>query len=497
MKTMNIIKEMALCVPFLLASCNNNEELVSEGSETKVLFTVDEFESATITRTTVDPNNNYAITWASGDAIGIFPREGYQEPFVIPADQVGKSTASFDGGYWALKEGLTYNAYYPFDKANFESAEMKTQIPVTYLGQEQDGTACGIGAYDYTYSDWMTATGGSVKFKFHHIGAFVIFHLEYPATTTYTQLTLSADADVIPTSGTYDLTANEVNFVADNDALTNSISLTLKNCSGTAGETGTFYMMLPPMDFSGRELTLTLTSSAGTTCSYSIEPFTIVKAKKYELTGAPIESNVEGTIDGWVEDDAPTYQAVDLGLSVKWATCNVGASSPEEYGGYYAWGETEEKSDYSWGDTYKWCNGSMNSMTKYCTNSNYGTVDNKTVLDLEDDVAHVKWGGSWRMPTLDEIQELVNKCTWKWTSLNGVNGQLVTGPNGNSIFLPAAGYRRVTDLLYRGTCGSYWSATLSEYYTYCACNLVVDDGYGYWYNNWDRGCGHTVRPVTE
>ena len=488
MKTMNIIKGMALCVPFLFASCSNNEELVSEGNETKVLFTVDEFESATITRTTVDPNNNYAITWASGDAIGIFPREGYQEPFVIPADQVGKSTASFDGGYWALKESLTYNAYYPFDKANFESAEMKTQIPVTYLGQEQDGTACGIGAYDYTYSDWMTATGGSVKFKFHHIGAFVIFNLKYPATTTYTKLTLSADADVIPTSGTYDLTANEVNFVADNDALTNSISLTLKDCLGTAGETGTFYMMLPPMDLSGSEVTVTLTSSAGTTCSFSIEPFTIVKAKKYELTGEPIESKVEGSIDGWIEDDTPTYEAVDLGLSVKWATCNVGASSPEEFGDHFAWGEIEPKLRYDYDNSSIW-DVSVSEL------ESRGIIGSDGNLTADYDAASVNWGSGWRMPTRDEIEELINNCTWTWTTQNGVSGCKVKGSNGNSIFLPAAGHREGTGFSLSSG-GIYWSATVGDWYTghtlYFASHLV-----GGYVGSDDCCFGNTVRPVSE
>lgn len=283
MNANTIFKGMALCVPFLMMSCNDTSELANEGNNMKVFFTVDEFESTSATRTTVDPTNNYAITWASGDAIGIFPREGYQEPFVIPTDQIGQSNASFDGGYWALKEGLTYNAYYPFDKANFESAEMKTKIPVTYLGQEQDGTTCGIGAYDYTYSDWTEATSGSVNFKFHHIGVFAIFTLKYPATATYTKLTLSANTAIIPTTGTYDLTAEEVNFVADNDGLASFISLTLKNCSGTAGETGMFYMMLPPMDLSGSKLALTLTNSEGTSQSYSLESFNAVKGTKYEL----------------------------------------------------------------------------------------------------------------------------------------------------------------------------------------------------------------------
>lgn len=187
--------------------------------------------------------------------------------------------------------------------------------------------------------------------------------------------------------------------------------------------------------------------------------------------------------------------AVDLGLSVKWASCNVGAKSPEEYGGYYAWGETEEKTDYSW-STYKWCNGSSDKLTKYCTSSSYSTVDNKTTLDLEDDVAHVQWGGNWRMPTLDEIKELCDKCSWEWTTVNGIKGQKVTGPNGNSVFLPAAGCRFGTDVYYRGSSGNYWSATLSELDSSFAYNLYFYSGSHYW-NGYCRYGGHTVRPVTE
>ena len=189
------------------------------------------------------------------------------------------------------------------------------------------------------------------------------------------------------------------------------------------------------------------------------------------------------------------YKKVNLGLSVCWAECNIGASSPEEYGDYFAWGETEEKNNYDW-STYKWCKGSNDTMTKYCTNGKYGTVDNKTVLDPADDVAHVKWGGSWRMPTKDEIKELVNKCSWQWTTVNGVNGYKVTGPNGNSIFLPAAGYRYGTELFDRGSFGYYWSGTLDEDYSGYAYRLDFSSGGRDWYNN-SRDYGHTVRPVTE
>ncbi|MBQ8257892.1 MAG: TIR domain-containing protein [Bacteroidaceae bacterium] len=186
-------------------------------------------------------------------------------------------------------------------------------------------------------------------------------------------------------------------------------------------------------------------------------------------------------------------RAVDLGLSVKWASCNVGATAPEEYGDYYAWGETEEKSNYFW-STYKYCNGSYDSMTKYCTSSGYGTVDNKTTLEPCDDVASVKWGGTWRMPTRAEQQELISKCTWTWTTLNGVKGYRVTGPNGNSIFLPAAGYRNGTGVNYRGSGGLYWSSSLGSSSSNDACNLGFISGF--YDRNYDSRCGgRSVRPV--
>ncbi|MCF0199332.1 MAG: hypothetical protein HUK02_08425, partial [Bacteroidaceae bacterium] len=131
-------------------------------------------------------------------------------------------------------------------------------------------------------------------------------------------------------------------------------------------------------------------------------------------------------------------EAVDMGLSVKWATYNVGAAAPEECGGYYAWGETESKYNYT----------DKTSRTR--------GVKMKNISGTEYDVAHVKWGGNWRMPTIEEVTELVVKCNWKRTEKNGVIGYLVTGRTGNTIFLPAAGYRHNTSLHSRGTNGYYW-----------------------------------------
>ena len=190
---------------------------------------------------------------------------------------------------------------------------------------------------------------------------------------------------------------------------------------------------------------------------------------------------------------------VDLGLpsGTLWATMNVGASAPEDYGDYFAWGETASKDNYDW-STYKWCNGSNTTMTKYCIHSNYGYngfTDGKTELDPEDDAAYVNWGPSWRMPTTEQQRELVENCTWTWTQQNGVNGRLVTGPNGNIIFLPAAGYRWDESLYNAGSGGYYWSRTLDSSYSDYAFYLNFYSDGVYWYSGYDRNYGHSVRAV--
>ncbi|MBQ0020730.1 MAG: zinc finger-like domain-containing protein [Bacteroidales bacterium] len=154
------------------------------------------------------------------------------------------------------------------------------------------------------------------------------------------------------------------------------------------------------------------------------------------------------------------HEWVDLGLSVKWATMNVGATTASGYGEYYAWGETSSKSNYDW-STYKWSTGNTDHLTKYCTSSRYGTVDDKRTLTLDDDAAHVNWGGKWRIPTNTEIKELFRNSTWKWTTQNGIKGIIVTSKiNGNSIFLPAAGDKGQV-VSFNIVNGSYWSSSLN------------------------------------
>ena len=190
---------------------------------------------------------------------------------------------------------------------------------------------------------------------------------------------------------------------------------------------------------------------------------------------------------------------VDLGLpsGTCWATCNLGTSSPTEYGNYYAWGETTTKTTYSW-STYLWCNESYNALTKYNTNIDYSiyhSVDNLTTLESSDDAATSNWGTGWRMPTREEMNELLNNCNCVWTTQNGVYGEKFIGPNGNIIFLPAAGYYDDSGLINAGTKGRYWSSSLGTGYPYYATNCYIySDYYGEMsYNN--RSDGLTIRPV--
>ena len=159
-------------------------------------------------------------------------------------------------------------------------------------------------------------------------------------------------------------------------------------------------------------------------------------------------------------------------------------------------GRSRAKTTYDW-STYKYCVDNWDNLTKYCTNSDYGKdgfTDNKTVLDPEDDATTANWGGAWRMPTTAEQQELIDNCKWNWTTQNGVNGYKVTGPNGNSIFLPAAGWMSGGTLYSAGSGSVYWSSSLYTDNLGCADCVLFNSGGVDRFGN-DRGRGLSVRPV--
>lgn len=180
----------------------------------------------------------------------------------------------------------------------------------------------------------------------------------------------------------------------------------------------------------------------------------------------------------------PLYRDLGLPSGIKWSVRNLGAIRPEDYGYYFAWGETKPKDVYDW-STYKWCNDNETTLTKYCTNSDNGTMDNKTVLDSEDDAATMNWGENWRMPTFVEWSELLDQCTWKYETRHGVPGCTVVGRNGNTIFLPlpqlSSGYNY------------YWSSSLvthsNDIISWC---MHIHPEHC---SNLERFCGALVRPV--
>ncbi|MBO6081713.1 MAG: leucine-rich repeat protein [Bacteroidales bacterium] len=207
----------------------------------------------------------------------------------------------------------------------------------------------------------------------------------------------------------------------------------------------------------------------------------------------------------------PIPEAVDRGLTsgLKWASFNLGASKPEEYGDYFAWGETEpyyssldpltwkpgKETGYDW-PSYRWCQGSKYSLNKYCIDSRYGYngfTDGKTELDLADDAAYVNLGDKWRIPTRAEQEELINSCTWTWATERGIEGYRVSSKkNGNSIFLPANGYLGI-DGFDGGGNGDYWSASVWPNRTYDAYDM--DFTSNFLSTNNGRCEGRGIRPV--
>lgn len=196
------------------------------------------------------------------------------------------------------------------------------------------------------------------------------------------------------------------------------------------------------------------------------------------------------------DDASDIHEYVDLGLpsGTLWATMNVGAEKPEDYGDFFAWGETKPKETYNW-STYKYYNTSYNVVTKYCSDSSHGSIDNKNELEMDDDAATVNWGVNWQMPNSAQIEELINNdyTTTTWTTINNVYGRMIISrKNGNRIFLPCSGYRR-DDEVNRVGC-FYWTCSLYTSYSRNAFSFYSNKDNLKLTNDF-RFYGLSVRPV--
>ena len=458
---------------FSMSACSNEEELqadVSTEGVNKITMTATDFEYPT-TRTDFEiGSSGAAFKWAKNDTVGIFPNEGAQVYFPMISG-AGTNSASFTGGGWALKSSATYAAYYPFIGDMYLNQK---KIPISYTGQVQagNGSTAHLGTYDFMAASATTAENGGVNFSFKHLGCLVQLKIIVPVAQTLPSVILSADEEVFVDEGYINLTSESPAIVPTKT--TKTLKIELKDVATiAANEVVTVYFMMAPVDMTGKTLTIKSGEIEGKVDAKNFEG-----GKAYQLATS-------------LKNSGPI--AVDLGLSVKWASCNVGAESPEEYGDYFAWGETEEKSNYDW-ETYKWWSDANGD----------GQSEENEMIDIGNnisgtkyDVAHVKWGGGWRIPTKNEIQELVDRCSWKMTIYSEVNGYLVTGPNGNSIFLPAAGDNKS----YNGHSGYYWASTVGGNealhggsccaYCFSFWSSGYEDGYC------SRSDAHSVRPVSD
>ena len=450
--------------------------------------------------------------------------------------------------YTSLAYGFLWGTSESTLNTNFKCLEIKDNAIAATLTSLSHKTRYWYKAYvtlgnHIFYGEVKTFTTDVVK-----VESVSLDKTEYTFNTIGNTLTLKAT--VLPA----DATNNSVEWSSDNESVATvdnngrvtskgngKAVITVKTKDQEKTATCEVTVSVPVSSISLNKTSLTLIEGEEETLVVTINPSNaadkIIKWTSSDTSVAAVDENGKvtavskgtATIKAEVNDGSGKYAtcsvnvyrveplvAVDLGLSIKWANENIGARWPEDYGDYYAWGEVEpyyssqdpltwkdgKTAGYNWA-SYKWCNGYKNKLTKYCpTNkTSYwdgeGSPDGKTVLEPEDDAAHVSLGGKWRMPTDEEWTELRTKCAWTWTTQNGVNGRLVTGPNGNCIFLPATGCRFDTFLSYVGSSGYYWSSSLYTYDPYSAWSVNLYSGYVSRESGYYRCDGFSVRPVTE
>ena len=523
------------CVIFGLAAmtaCSQESGIGSDFESSNLISaTATDFAFNGTTRTSITQTGGDApaFAWKDGDVIGVIPLNGktVQSNYEIAEIGTDPKQAMFDGGVWALREGKEYAAYYPYQ---YEAIPSGGSLSFSFLGQTQSANNSleHIGAYDYMYASAVVPQGGNVQFNFKHLISLVRLQITVPSADTFTRLVLESTESWFANTSELSLSDGSMTVKEPSkSAFINLNDITVDDHNILT----VWFATLPTKVLESKTLALKLFGNNGTVTGEltGLTSFEAGKSYSFACT-ASTESSVE---------------YVDLGLSVKWATCNLGANAPEEYGDYYAWGdiETYYEDGYAQESPQKhWKNGKSGGYsennykfyqreiaetdiydndgfliakagsvvaggyTKYVLKSYAdrwgfkGFYDGKTVLDIEDDVAHIKLGGKWRMPTSSEINELINNCTWTWASYKGVNGYKVTskkdGYTDKWIFLPAACERDDTSLRNVGSYGYYWSSSLDANYPYYANRLYFDSSDVSRFSS-HRYYGLSVRPVYD
>ncbi len=504
---MKRIISLSLLATLAVCGCQVKEinEITNETKnepEAKVFTAIIE-DNNTETKTSLDDEGN--VLWKQGDQVSIFAGSTINEQYQVTDESDGKTAAALNRvtspGFVAGTDIDNNIAYYPYTAtagiAKSGSGYVISDITLPATQTYAEGSFSN-GAFPMTA---VTSGANDYNLKFRNVLGGL--KLQLTGTARIASVSITGNRDEILCGAAEVTVANGVvPSINLKDASAKTVTLVCGTGVQLNAETATaFIIALPAMTMEGG-FTVTVTDNDGVQMEIkTTKPQTITRSNLLKMPTVTYEAT---SYSG--------HQYVDLGLpsGLKWATCNVGANSPEEYGDYFAWGETEpyysSLDPLTWKDgktagyiwvSYQWCNGSSNTLTKYNTNSEYGpVVDNKIILDIEDDAARANWGGSWRMPTYQDWTELREKCTWTWTTQNGVNGRLVTGPNGKHIFLPAAGYRDAGGPYLEGSYGRCWSSSLDTDNPSDAWGVdFLSDGV---FRGSDGRCyGHSVRPVTE
>lgn len=450
------IAASAMAAIALLASCSG-DDMVQQPDNTKQNTTesgicvngtdfvaADGFAANGSTRTALKPTDKgITFAWSEGDIVGVFSKTAKQQVPMYMVSGANTQDAQFESKGFQLMPGEQYVAYFPI----VDKVTASPVVPVSYLGQTQDGnnSYANISKYDYMVSDQVTPESlNQAAFKLHHMGSILRLRITMPTADTYKSVTLSTGSSTehkFNTEVNLDLFGSSVIVPT---AQSNDMTVTLNNVSTTESDkTLTVWMMLSPTDLTGQPVSVTIASATegvdDITCSYT-------PSKAYE-SGKAYSVSI----------DATTPEYVDLGLPSGnlWATCNIGASKPEESGTSLAWGADKFISSTSYGDYPCYLIvSSLNRWVSYKGSSSY-------------DSARLVLGSHWATPSEDDWIDLLDNSNYKWTTLNGVNGLLVTGPNQKTIFLPASGYYSPAAGEYKkqGEYGRYWTSMFNAQYS--------------------------------
>ena len=489
---------VGICAILTVYSCQVKELNVVIPESNSFSAVIDDEFYGLETRTSLDADGN--VLWKKGDQVSIFAGSTINEQHQVSDASDGKTTASLikvsSPGFIAGTEIANNIAFYPYS-SNASIVKSGDSYVISEISlpaiQHYAESSFGMGSFPMIA---VTSSETDMNLKFKNILGGV--KLQLKGTETIASISITGNKNEI-LSGDAEVTASNASTpsVILNDASAKTVTL---DCGGGVqlnAETATsFIIALPPMELSSG-FTVIVTD---------------VKKKQMEIKTTKTQTIKRSillkmpavTYEGSTSPSISIPEIVDLGLSVKWASFNLGASKPEEYGDYYSWGETQSKTEYTW-PTYQWCNGSYSTLTKYCFTSSRGYngfTDGKKSLEIQDDAARTQLGSQWRLPTDTELLELANtnKCRWQWTTLNGVPGYLVVSvSNGNSIFLPASGrYYRNNGLEKTETDGYYWSSDLNSTNTIQGyCLHFTSDASTITHYGSERSSGHVIRAVTK